>query len=56
MPVNFMWPFQTPDVRVVHVYITIQDASSVYVNSRKNYYCHKFIRLQILKFNPYVPI
>jgi len=21
MPVNFMWPFQTPDVTAVHVYI-----------------------------------
>ena len=55
MPVNFMWPFQSPDVTVVHIYITIQDASSVYFSRRKNYR-HKFIRLQILKFNPYVPI
>jgi hypothetical protein len=56
MPVNFMWPFQSPDATVVHIYVTIQDASSVCVNRCKNYYRHKFIRPQVLKFNAYVPI
>jgi hypothetical protein len=51
-----MLPFQSSAVTVVHIYVTIQGASSVCVNRCKHYYRHKFIRFQDLKSNTYVPI
>lgn len=57
MPVNFMWPFRSPRMTVGRVYVIIQGAPSVFVNSRKSYYRHKFHSASdFLKFNPYVPI